>query len=150
MPDPTKTNATRGRGWARAGFGFGVSASLAANVENTLRLPHAPLGAVLAASYWPLALLITLEIMARVSWPAEQRYWLLRYLGLYTVATIAAFVSYTHMSALLRYYGEDAITAHLGPFSVDGLMVVSATALLAIADNLKRHPVPVGRLGAVS
>lgn len=129
---------TRGRGWARAGFGFGISASLAANVENTLRMPHAPLGAVVASAYWPLALLIALEVIERVSWPGGRKYWLLRYAGLYAVASIAALISYRHMNALLIFYGEDSLSASLGPIAVDGLMVVCATALLAISDNLKR------------
>jgi Protein of unknown function (DUF2637) len=129
----------QGRGWARCGFFGGIGASLAGNVAHTLVLTHNA-GAVVASAYWPLALLIALEIIARVSWPLGARWWVLRYGGLTTVAAIAAIISYSHMAALLSRYGEGVITAHLGPAAVDGLMVVSSTALLAIADNLRRRP----------
>lgn len=135
------SNLTRGRAWARAGFGFGIAASLAANVEHVLIHAHAPIGAVIASAYWPLALLIAIEVISRVAWPDGRKWWWCRYGGLSAVAGIAAIISYRHMAALLGYYGEDALSAHIGPLAVDGLMVVCSTALLAIADNIKRKPV---------
>ena len=68
----------------------------------------------MASAYWPLALLIALEVIARVSWPTGARWWVLRYGGLTTVALIAAIISYSHMAALLALYGEGVVTAHLG------------------------------------
>ena len=47
------------------------------------------------------------------------------------VASVAAIVSYRHLSGLLAFYGEDTITATIGPLAVDGLMVMATGALLA-------------------
>jgi hypothetical protein len=51
------------------------------------------------------------------------------------VAAIAAIISYRHMSGLLAAYGEEGVGAILGPLAVDGLMVVSSGALMAVAHN---------------
>jgi hypothetical protein len=37
------------------------------------------------------------------------------------------------MAGLLASWGEDWLNAHLGPLAVDGLMLISAAALLAIS-----------------
>lgn len=129
---------TRGRAWARFGFGTGVGASLAANVAHSFIRPHPAPGAIVAAAFWPVALLIALEVIARVQWPSGRRWWIVRYGGLSSVAVIAAVISYRHMAGLLASYGEDGLSAHIGPLAVDGLMVVCSGALLAVADNLRR------------
>lgn len=129
---------SNGRGWAVAGFWTGIGASVSANIAHAY-VGHLPaVGAVLAASFWPMALLISIEIISRVDWPAGRKWWLLRYGGLTTVALIAAIISYSHMVGLLGVYGEGYFTAHIGPLAIDGLMIVSSTALLAIADNARR------------
>lgn len=135
---------TRGRAWARFGFGLGITASISANVAHSLIHPH-PLGAVVSAAFWPVALLVALEVIVRVQWPEGVWWALTRYGGLSMVAGIAALTSYLHMSSLLAYYGEDVLTVWLGPLSVDGLMVVCSVALLAISYNLKRRP-EIGRV----
>jgi hypothetical protein len=132
----------------------GIVASIAANVAR-IYVPPAdappgwspPTGAIVAAAFWPIALLISIEIISRVQWPQGKGWWLIRYGGLSTVAAIAAIISYRHMSGLLAAYGEKGIGAAIGPLAVDGLMVVSSGALLAIADNVRRaaraEPAPV-------
>nr|WP_277605620.1 DUF2637 domain-containing protein [Glycomyces sp. L485] len=70
--------------------------------------------------------------MARVRWPASVGYALVRFAGVGAVAVVAAVVSYRHMSGLLAHWGEDPLSAHLGPIAVDGLVTVGALALLAI------------------
>ena len=90
-----------------------------------------PAGAVIGATWWPTALLVAIEILARVDWPDRRRWVALRYGGLVPVAAVAALVSYRHMAGLLTAWGEDAITAVVGPLAVDGLMVMATAALLA-------------------
>jgi hypothetical protein len=132
-------SATSGKGWSTAGFGLGISASIAGNVAHVfVQSPSPAIGAVVSAGIWPVALLIALEVIARVSWPHKRIYTFTRYAGLTTVACIAALLSYKHMSALLIFYGEDALSAALGPLVIDGLMVICSTALLAIADNVRK------------
>lgn len=135
----------KGRAWATFGFGVGVATSLAANVAHSFIVKHPPLGAIVAAAFWPIGLLIALEVISRVEWPEARKWWLLRYGGLTAVAGIAAIISYRHMASLLGSYGEDWFSAHVGPLAIDGLMCVCSAALLAIADNRKRMPV-IGRV----
>jgi len=130
--------ARSGRGWAYVGVVLGGTVSVAANVAASFIPPQgAPPGwvpepgAVVSAVFWPLLLMVAVELFARIGWPPGWRWWLLRVVGLVPVASIAAVVSYRHLSALLRFYGEDPLTATLGPLAVDGLMVMAAGALLS-------------------
>lgn len=121
-----------GRVWATAAFSVGISASVACNVAHTFTHKHPSPGAVVMAAFWPVALLLSIEVIARVDWPGGRWWALVRYGGLVAVAAIAAIISYRHMSGLLTYYGEDALGATIGPLAVDGLMAVSTAALLAL------------------
>lgn len=143
--DLEKNDPPSGQGWARGGFGTGVAVSIAANVARIFVPPNdappdwsPPLGAIIAAAFWPIALLISVEIISRVQWPKGWSWMVIRYGGLTAVAAIAAIISYRHMSGLLLAYGEDKWGATIGPLAVDGLMVVSSGALMAIAHN-ERH-----------
>ncbi|MFG2021088.1 DUF2637 domain-containing protein [Actinomadura geliboluensis] len=135
-----------GKGWASVAFGLGVAVSVAANVAHTYYIPGAgrpPVGAQLAAAFYPLALLLVVEILARVPWPGGLAWTAARYGGTSVVAGVAAVVSYRHMAALLTAYGEDALTARIGPLAVDGLMVVASFALLAIGRQAHAEAAPV-------
>lgn len=127
-----------GRRWAYVGAVLGAAVSVAANVAHSFVppdgaapgwTPHA--GSVGMSAFWPLAVLVAVEILARVAWPAGGRWVLLRWAGLMPVAIVAAVVSYRHLSALLAFYGDDPLTAALGPLAVDGLMVMATGALIA-------------------
>lgn len=132
-------NPIAGRSWARTGFWFGILTSVSGNVAHGYMRPDPVVGAILSSGFWPVALLISLEVIASVSWPRGRWWSVTRYGGLSTVALIAAIASYLHMSALLRFYGEDDLTSLLGPLAPDGLLVVCSVALLAIADNGRRQ-----------
>jgi len=129
-----------GRGWAYIGAALGGTVSIAANVAHSYVPPIAASGewapqpgAVVGAVFWPVALFVATEILARVPWPSGKRWTALRFAGLLPVALVAAFVSYRHLSGLLAFYGEDIVTAIVGPLAVDGLMVMATGALLATA-----------------
>jgi hypothetical protein len=137
---------TTGRGWAYLGVALGGAVSIAASVAHSYVpppdaspawAPHS--GAVVGAVFWPVALFVAVEIFARTAWPAERRWAALRWCGLLPVALVAAVVSYRHLSGLLVFYGEDALTARIGPLAVDGLMVMATGAL--IATGARRLPV---------
>ena len=134
-----------GRGWAYAGALLGGTVSVAANVAHSyVPPPGAPAGwvpqdgAIGGAVFWPVALFVAIEILARVAWPAGWRYALVRYAGLLPVAVVAAVVSYRHLSGLLDWYGEDALTVVIGPLAVDGLMVMATGALVATGGRAGR------------
>jgi hypothetical protein len=137
MTARTRTSGA-GRSWAYLGALVGAGVSVAANVAHSYVPPAAAApswsphtGAVVGAVFWPVALLVAIEVLARVAWPVGGRWLLVRFGGLGPVATVAAVVSYRHLSGLLSFYGEDAITATVGPLAVDGLMVMATGALLA-------------------
>lgn len=120
---------------------LGVGASVAANVLHTVQViaddGQVAVPQIIGAAFWPLALVVAIEVMARVRWPRSAGYALIRFAGVGCVAAVAAIVSYKHMSGLLTYWGEDALSAHLGPIAVDGLVTIGALALLAIHKTRK-------------
>jgi hypothetical protein len=144
----------RGKPWAYAGAIVGGAVSVAANVAHSFvpgqlagmsdeawrALPdaHPQPGAVMLAAFWPMALLLAVEVLARVDWPTERRWTALRWGGVTPVAVVAAIVSYLHLSGLLHWYGEESLTVAIGPAAVDGLMVISTGALLALASRSGR------------
>jgi hypothetical protein len=114
---------------------LGVGASVGANILHTVLVVGNGGGSapqIAGAAFWPVALVVAIEVMARVRWPASLGYALIRFAGVGAVAVVAAVVSYKHMSGLLAFWGEDVLSAHLGPIAVDGLVTVGALALLAI------------------
>jgi hypothetical protein len=128
-----------GRGWAYAAVVLGGGMSIAANVAHTYVVnPHPSALAVGFSVFWPVALFVAIEIMARTAWPRGWGWRVLRFGGLTPVAAVAAVVSYRHLSGLLAVYGEHVVTIHFGPLAVDGLMAVAATALFVPG---RRQPV---------
>ena len=123
--------------WPYIGTVLGAVVSIGANVLHSYVPPDqaaadwAPqVGAIVGSIFWPLGLLVALEILTRVEWPDERLWTAVRWGGLVPVAVVAAVVSYRHMSGLLAYWGEDRVTQLIGPLAVDGLMVLASGALL--------------------
>jgi hypothetical protein len=116
----------------RAALVLGIAASIAANVlhaePNTV--------ARLIAAWPPAALLITLELIARV--PVHRRSLAaVRFVATTTIGGIAAWVSYWHMAAVAQRYGETGAAPYLIPISVDGLVVVASVCLVELAGRLR-------------
>lgn len=133
-----------GRGWGYAGVALGGAVSLAANVAHSYVPPASapadwtpPPGAVVGAVFWPIALFVAIEILARTPWQSGFRWVAVRFGGLLPVAMVAAMVSYRHLAGLLAYYGEDPLTATIGPLAVDGLMVMATAALIATSGRYR-------------
>jgi hypothetical protein len=131
----------RVRSGVRAVLALGVAASVMANVLAAE--PSVP-GRVIAA--WPpVALLLTVELVARV--PVTSRALSgLRVVTTAAVAAIAAWVSYWHMVEVAAAHGEQTTSAHLLPVSVDGLVVVASVCLVEIGARLRADapaPAPV-------
>lgn len=61
-------------------------------------------------------------------------------LAVATVAAVAAVISYRHAYELVITHGETGLTARLGPFTVDGLIV--AASMLILDANRRTKPVP--------
>ncbi len=134
----TMTVGPTGRRWAYTGVALGGAVSIAANVAHSFVPPATAStrwtpepGAVAGAVFWPVALFVAIEILARIAWPAGNRWVVLRFGGLLPVALVAGVVSYRHLSGLLAFYSEDALAVAIGPLAVDGLMVMATGALIA-------------------
>jgi hypothetical protein len=153
MSDTTTPHAASGRSWGYVGAVLGGLVSIAANVAHSYVPParasadwRPAIGDVVGAVFWPVALFVAIEILARTGWPSGKRWVVVRFLGLLPVAVVAAIVSYGHLSGLLAHYGESALTSHLGPLAVDGLMVMASSALMATAPG--RTPDTTGQTEA--
>lgn len=119
--------------WAvRAVLVLGIAASVAANV---LHAEPNPIAQAIAA--WPpLALLLTVELIARI--PVDRRSLAAVRLGATaTIAGIAAWVSYSHMVGVAARYGETGPAPYLIPLSVDGLVVIASISLVELNGRLR-------------
>ena len=155
MSNIRNPHTTSGRGWGYAGAVLGGLVSIAANVAHSYVPParaaadwRPAIGDVVGAVFWPVALFVAIEILARTGWPSGKRWVVVRFLGLLPVAVVAAIVSYGHLSGLLAHYGESALTSHLGPLAVDGLMVMASSALMATGPGRTLNAVMVERAEA--
>lgn len=144
------THTSNGRAWGYLGVVLGGLVSVGANIAHSYLAPagasmswRPPAGAVIGAEFWPIALFVALEILARTSWPSRKRWIVVRFLGLVPVAVVAAVVSYEHLSGLLAHYGEDQLTVRFGPLAVDGLMIMSSAAVMATTPQRAEPAKPV-------
>lgn len=130
-----------GRSIAWLSFALGIAVSVAGNIMHSAITPAGP-GELVGAAFWPLALMLSIEILTRVRWQSGKRWMAARVLGLILVGTVAAVLSYRHLAGLMTSWGEDSFNAHLGPLAVDGLMLLAATALLSISREPKQSDLP--------
>ena len=137
-----------GRAWAYVGAGLGGAVSVGANIAHSYVPPagappewHPAGGAIAFAAFWPMALLVTIEVLARNRWPAGAGWALLRFGGLLPAAAVAAVVSYRHLSSLLAYYGDDKLAVVIGPAAVDWIIIICTGALMATARH-RATPTP--------
>lgn len=150
-------NLSEGRGLAYTGMIVGIMLSVAGNLGHAYVPPKdAPPtwtpkdGVVFSAAMWPIILFLMYEIMVSVRWPKDWYFYAIRWGVVGGVASIAGVASYQHMSSLLKYWGETSFVWHAGPLAVDGLLIMSSTALIVIRMNLAptndapdETPVPV-------
>lgn len=61
-------------------------------------------------------------------------------LAVVAVAGVAAIISYQHAYELVSSHGETGATAHLLPFTVDGL--IWAASMVILDASRQNHPVP--------
>jgi hypothetical protein len=122
------------------GFVFGSVMSVAANVLHTwLPAEEHPAGwspgiaPQVGSAVWPLGLLLSVEVLSRVRWAPGMWWALARYGGAGTVAVGSAVISYGHLHEVLLAWDYGPLGAAVGPLVLDGLMVVSGFALLAMS-----------------
>jgi Protein of unknown function (DUF2637) len=125
--------------WAvRAVLLLGVAASVAANILHARANPVSES----IAAWPPLALLLTVELVSRV--PVHRKsVAVVRLVSTGAIAGIAAWVSYWHMAAVAARYGEATGSAHLLPFSVDGLVVAASISLVELGGRIRERGEPI-------
>jgi hypothetical protein len=136
---PVKPPRAPGFWWALAGFGLGSLVSVGFNLQSAW-LPaaeHGPnwspsLASQAAAVVWPLTLIVSVEVLSRVTWPDGNGWKLVRFSGILAVALGSATISYGHIYEVLIAWGYDRHQAIVGPLVVDGLMLISGFALVAL------------------
>ena len=122
---------TRLRWAVRLVLAVGVAASVAANI---LHANPNPISQTIAG--WPsLAFLLTVELVSRI--PVTRRLRAaIRIAATAVIAGIAGWISYGHMVDVAIRYGETSLSAHLLPFTVDGVIVVASVSLVELAVKL--------------
>jgi len=131
-----------GRVWAWLLLTMGGTVSMAVNVGHA-HVQAAAVGdgqglagwAVVWAMAWavlvPVMLWAAVKGATVIAWPAQRRWAVWRWLGVAPVVGLAGYMSWSHMSGLLRWLGEDWLVCLLAWLAVDGLMLLGAGGLLA-------------------
>lgn len=142
-PAPTDTPAVSHRGarlMAWSGFAIGSLVSVAGNwlaawlPAGVMPPGWAPsLPSQVGAAVWPVALLVSIEVLSRTAWRPGKAWLLVRLGGMGVVALGSGVISYGHIHAVLLSWGYDWLGAGVGPLVIDGLMVVSGFALLSMS-----------------
>jgi hypothetical protein len=149
IPVATPVPPAGGKLVAWAGFLFGSATSIAANVlASRIVPPNAPPGwepsltAQLGAAAWPVALLLSVEVLSRVRWPSGVAWTLARFGGVGVVALGSALISYGHIRDVLLSWHYSELGAGVGPLVIDGLMTVCGFAMLATSGAVSSHDRP--------
>lgn len=127
------------------GFIFGTVVSVAANVLAA-RIPPADakpdwaprVDTQLGSAVWPLALLLSIEVLARVAWPKGLWWGIARFGGLSIVASGAFAISYQHINHVLASWGYEMLSQGVGPLVIDGLMIICGVAMLSKPGTLRK------------
>lgn len=130
---------------AWTGFIFGTVVSVAANVLAARIPPDAAphdwtprVDTQLGSAVWPLALLLSIEVLARVAWPKGFIWGLARFGGLTIVAAGAFVISYQHINHVLASWGYEWLSQGVGPLVIDGLMIICGVAMLSKPGTLRK------------
>lgn len=145
-PADTPARSHRGaRFVAWFGFAFGSLVSVAANwLAAWLPAADMPDGwspsvaSQVGAAVWPVALLVSVEVLSRTAWRTGRAWLIVRFAGVAVVALGSGVISYGHIHDVLSSWGYGPLGAGVGPLVIDGLMVVSGFALLAMSSTTTR------------
>lgn len=112
-------------------FALCTALSMAFNIKYTAQYTR-DLLMLFAAVIWPLAAVLGTELLTRVPW-GNGRLWAFARFGGVGAATLAAMGnSAWHTGAVILASGQGWVAAFAGPIVIDGLMLVTGAALLAM------------------
>jgi hypothetical protein len=120
-----------GRRWAYTVMLAMLGLSIAGNISHTLHVnPDPSIRSLVYAVSWPVMVWAGVELFVRIPWQALLTHRLIRWVGILLVSSIAALVSYNHLSGLLEADKEDWVVYSIGPLAIDGLMLMATLGLL--------------------
>lgn len=147
---PLKLLAARLVAWTC--FLFGTAVSVGFNVLAAFLVPegathgwHPDVWTIVGAAVWPLALLGSIELLARVPWPENLLAKLIRYGAMTTVALFAFVISYQHIRSVLLAWHYNELSSDVGPLVIDGLMLLAGYAMVVISGAAARAGVPAAK-----
>lgn len=122
-----------GRRWAYAGVVLGFTASITANVANTVLSGHTvPLALRIPfAVVWPLFTYVAIEVIVRTNWSKSLTHTMIKLVLWVPVAGVGAYVSYLHQHHLMVMAGEPGMAQLFGPLAVDGMLFGMTARLIA-------------------
>lgn len=85
----------------------------------------------------PVSVLGTVEILGRVPFRKTWVWKMNQYILVFIVGGSALFVSYYHTAHLAIRYGFEPIVAWIQPMVTDGMMIISALALISIKEHME-------------
>ena len=119
----------------RGALGFGIIASITANVIHSLTQHHDQEWQIWSsaglAAHAPLLLFISMEMVVRI--PIHSRFlgWL-RLLITLALAGFSGWISYWHMVDVSVLLGETGGSQYIYPLIIDGMMVVATISLIEL------------------
>jgi hypothetical protein len=120
-----------GRRWAYTVMLAMLGLSIAGNISHTLHVnPDPSIRSLVYAVSWPVMVWAGVELFVRIPWQSVLTHRLIRWVGILLVSSIAALVSYNHLSGLLEADKEDWVVYSIGPLAIDGLMLMATLGLL--------------------
>lgn len=135
-------NLPGAKGVAWVCFLFGTVVSVAFNVMDSFIPPvGAPPGwtpglwVIVFAATWPLALIGSVELLARLGWSDTIFAKIVRYGVMSAVAVFAAVISYQHIREVLLSWRYNELSANVGPLVIDGLMILAGYAMVMGSKN---------------
>jgi hypothetical protein len=142
-------NLPGAKGVAWVCFLFGTVVSVAFNVMDSFIPPvGAPAGwtpglwVIVFAATWPLALIGSVELLARLGWSDTIFAKIVRYGVMSAVAVFAAVISYQHIREVLLSWRYNELSANVGPLVIDGLMILAGYAMVMGSKNGEAKPSP--------
>lgn len=140
-------NLPGAKGVAWVCFLFGTVVSVAFNVMDSFIPPlGAPIGwtpglwVIVFAATWPLALIGSVELLARLGWSDTIFAKIVRYGVMSAVAVFAAVISYQHIREVLLSWRYNELSANVGPLVIDGLMILAGYAMVMGSKNGEAKP----------
>jgi hypothetical protein len=94
---------------------------------------------LVTAGFFPVAVFVAIELLARVAWKDTWPHRILRWAGVGSLTAVALIVSYSHLRTGFLLAGWNPEMASLAPAAIDGFMVLCTVVLLMTGHPAVAH-----------